>query len=373
MVNRLRALPRAAAASVCAGLLLTACGSNDNAGPATATSPGVGSGAIDCGQAKGQVLASGSSAQANAMSLWTNAFMAACPGADVNYKASSSGEGVTAFTQGTVAFAGTDTPLQPAEVAASKQACPGGKGIDLPMVGGPVAMGYNLPGVDKLVLDAPTAAEIFTGKITKWNDPAIVRLNPGTDLPAQTIQSFHRSDDSGTTQNLGLYLGKAAPAQWPYPPAKPWPAPGGQAAAGSSGVAAQVKQVAGAIGYFELSYATSQGIPTVRLDTGAGTPVEASPASASKAIAQAKPAGTGGDLALALDYTTKAEGAYPLVLVTYEIVCDTGNAKSTLPSVKAFLAYTASPGGQDILTKAAYAPIPEAVITKVRAAIASLS
>ncbi|MFE3760604.1 phosphate ABC transporter substrate-binding protein PstS [Streptomyces sp. NPDC059104] len=372
-MKRRRALPvRAAAAGVCAGLLLTACGSNDNAGPATATSSGARP-AIDCGQAKGQVLASGSSAQANAMSLWTNAFMAACPAADINYKASSSGEGVTAFTQGTVAFAGSDTPLQPAEVAASKQACPGGKGIDLPMVGGPVAIGYNLPGVDGLVLDAPTVAEIFTGKITKWNDPAIARLNPGASLPAQTIQSFHRSDDSGTTQNLGLYLGKAAPAQWPYPPAKPWPAPGGQAAAGSSGVAAQVKQVPGAIGYFELSYATSQGIPTVRLDTGAKTPVEASPASASKAIAQAKPAGTGGDLALALDYTTTAEGAYPLVLITYEIVCDTGNAKSTLPAVKAFLAYTASPGGQDVLTKAAYAPIPEAVIAEVRKTIDSLS
>ncbi|MFB7055350.1 phosphate ABC transporter substrate-binding protein PstS [Streptomyces vinaceus] len=363
-----------AATGLCAGFVLAGCGSNDNSASSTSTTTASGTAApVGCGQAASQVLASGSSAQANAMSLWTNAFMAACPKADINYKASSSGEGITAFTQGTVAFAGSDTPLSPSEVQASKQACTGGRGIDLPMVGGPIVMGYNLPGIENLVLDAPTAADIFTGKITQWNDPAISKLNPGASLPAQAIQSFHRSDDSGTTQNFGLYLGKAAPAQWPYPPGKPWPAPGGQAAAGSSGVAAQVKQVAGSIGYFELSYASSQSIPTVRLATGAGAPVEASPASASKAIAQAQPAGTGSDLALNLDYTTKAEGAYPLVLITYEIVCDTGNAKPTLSTVKAFLDYTASPAGQDILTKAAYAPIPEAVIAKVRKTIETLS
>ncbi|MFK0223997.1 phosphate ABC transporter substrate-binding protein PstS [Streptomyces vinaceus] len=363
---------RVAVAGLCASMALAACGSNDNAGSPEATVSGSAA-AVDCGQAAGQVLASGSSAQANAMSLWTNAFMAACPKADINYKASSSGEGITAFTQGTVAFAGSDTPLSPSEVAASKQACPGGRGIDLPMVGGPIVMGYNLPGIDNLILDAPTAAKIFNGKITMWNDPAIAGLNPGVSLPSQAIQSFHRSDDSGTTQNFSLYLGKAAPGQWPYPPGKPWPAPGGQAAAGSSGVAAQVKQAAGSIGYFELSYASSQSIPTVRLATGAGTPVEATPASASKAIAQAKPAGTGSDLALTLDYATKAEGAYPLVLITYEMVCDTGNAKPTLPTVKAFLTYTASPAGQDILTKASYAPIPDSVITEVRKTIETLS
>lgn len=150
-------------------------------------------------------------------------------------------------------------------------------------------------------------------------------------------------------------------------------APGGQAASNSSGVAAQVKQVDGAIGYFELSYATSQSIPTVDINTGGSAPVKATPENASKAIAAAKIKGTGKDLALDLDYTTKAEGAYPIVLVTYEVVCDTGNKAETLPTVKSFLNYTASDEGQKLLTEAGYAPIPTEINSKVRETIASLS
>ncbi len=166
----------------------------------------------------------------------------------------------------------------------------------------------------------------------------------------------------------------AAPKDWKYEAEKKWPAPpGGQAASGSSGVATQVKQVDGAIGYFELSYATSQQISTVDIDTGAPPPVKASSENASKAIAAAKVKGTGKDLALDLDYTTKADGAYPLVLVTYEVVCDTGNKADTLGTVKSFLTYTASADGQKLLTEAGYAPIPEEINAKVRETVAGLS
>ncbi|CAM5728183.1 Phosphate-binding protein OS=Streptomyces albaduncus OX=68172 GN=FHS32_006879 PE=3 SV=1 [Streptomyces griseoloalbus] len=148
--------------------------------------------------------------------------------------------------------------------------------------------------------------------------------------------------------------------------------PGGQAASGSSGIAAQVKQVDGAIGYFELSYAKSQSISTVAINTGGSAPAEATSENASKAIAAAKIKGTGKDLALELDYTTKADGAYPLVLVTYEVVCDTGNKPETLDT-KAFLPYTTSDDGQKILTEAGYAPIPTDINAKVRATINGLS
>lgn len=150
-------------------------------------------------------------------------------------------------------------------------------------------------------------------------------------------------------------------------------APGGQAASGSSGVATQVKQVDGSIGYFELSYAASQQITTVDINTGGAAPVKATSENASKAIAAAKVKGTGKDLALDLDYTTKAEGAYPLVLVTYEVVCDTGNKADTLGTVKSFLTYTASADGQKLLTEAGYAPIPDAINAKVRETVAGLS
>ncbi|WP_329020819.1 phosphate ABC transporter substrate-binding protein PstS [Streptomyces sp. NBC_00690] len=370
--NGLRATALGALA-VSGALVLTACGSDDNSG-STGGNSGQTSAAsnIACDGAQGKLLASGSSAQKNAMDLWVKNYMAACSGVEINYKSSSSGEGIVAFNQGTVGFAGSDSALKPEEVAESKKTCQSGQGINLPMVGGPVALGYNLSGVDDLTLDAPTIAKIFNGKIKKWNDPAIAKLNDGASLPDKPIQAFHRSEDSGTTQNLGKYLGATAASDWPYEAEKKWPAPGGQAASGSSGVAAQVKQVDGAIGYFELSYATSQSIPTVQIDTGAAAPVQATSANASKAIAAAKVKGTGKDLALELDYATKADGAYPIVLVTYEVVCDTGNKPETLGTVKSFLTYAASDEGQQVLSSAGYAPIPAEINAKVRETVAGL-
>ncbi|MEV6165112.1 phosphate ABC transporter substrate-binding protein PstS [Streptomyces sp. NPDC052052] len=373
--NRLRATALGALA-VSGALVLTACGSDDNSSDKTSGGNGGTTSAasdITCDDAKGQLLASGSSAQKNAMDLWVQKYMAGCSGVEINYKSSSSGEGIVAFNQGTVGFAGSDSALKPEEVAESKKICKTGQGINLPMVGGPIAIGYHLEGVDSLTLDAPTLAKIFNGKIKNWNDAAIAKLNSGAKLPDKAIQAFHRSEDSGTTQNLGKYLGAAAPSDWTYEAEKKWPAPGGQAAAGSAGVAAQVKQVDGAIGYFELSYATSQSISTVDIDTGGSAPVKASSENASKAIAAAKVKGTGKDLALDLDYTTKADGAYPIVLVTYEVVCDQGNKAETLPTVKSFLTYTASDAGQKLLTEAGYAPIPAEINAKVRETIASLS
>ncbi|MFI5866891.1 phosphate ABC transporter substrate-binding protein PstS [Streptomyces sp. NPDC051546] len=360
---------------VSGALVLTACGSDDNTKTDAGASgkPTVAAGDIKCDDAKGKLLASGSSAQKNAVDLWVKAYMAACPGIEVNYKSSSSGEGIVAFNQGTVGFAGSDSALKPEAVEESKKICTGGQGIDLPMVGGPIAIGFNVAGVDKLTLDAPTLAAIFNDKIKKWDDEAIKKLNPGVTLPATAIQAFHRSEDSGTTENLGKYFKAAAPEAWTYEAAKKWPAPGGQAASGSAGVASQVKAVDGAIGYFELSYASSQSIKTVDVATGASTPVKATGENASKAIAAAKISGTGDDLALKLDYATKAEGAYPIVLVTYEVVCDKGNKAETLPAVKSFLNYTASDAGQKILLDNGYAPIPAEINAKVREVIAKLA
>ncbi|MFE4451863.1 phosphate ABC transporter substrate-binding protein PstS [Streptomyces sp. NPDC056796] len=372
--NRLRATALGALA-VSGALVLTACGSDDNTG-SSADAGGKTSAAasdIKCDGAEGQLRASGSSAQKNAMDLWVKNYMAACSGVEINYSSSSSGEGIVAFNQGTVGFAGSDSALKPEEVAESKKICKTGQGINLPMVGGPIAVGFHLEGVDNLTLDASTLAKIFDTKIKKWNDPAIAALNKGVDLPDKAIQPFHRSEDSGTTQNLGKYLNAAAPSDWKYEAEKKWPAPGGQAASGSSGVATQVKAVDGSIGYFELSYAASQDITTVDINTGGSAPVKATSENASKAIAAAKVKGTGKDLALDLDYTTKAEGAYPLVLVTYEVVCDTGNKADTLGTVKSFLNYTSSADGQKVLTEAGYAPIPEAINAKVRETVAGLS
>nr|WP_223189020.1 phosphate ABC transporter substrate-binding protein PstS [Streptomyces sp. TRM68416] len=360
------------ALAVSGALALTACGSDDtgNGGDSTSSATAA-AGNIKCDDAKGQLLADGSSAQKNAIDLWVKQFTQAC-GVQINYKGGGSGAGITAFTQGTVAFAGSDSALKPEEVEASKKICSGGQGIDLPMVGGPVAVGYNVPGVDNLVLDAKTLAEIFDSKITNWNDAAIKKLNPEAELPDLKIQAFHRSDESGTTDNFTKYLAAAAPDDWKYEPGKAWQAKGGQSAAQSSGVAQQVKQTSGAISYMELSYA-KDGIKAASIDTGAGEPVAATVENATKAIAAAKVVGTGTDLALELDYATKAEGAYPITLVTYEIVCDKGNKAETLPATKAFLNYIASEDGQKVLADNDYAPMPDEIITKVRETISNLS
>ncbi|MFJ8199772.1 phosphate ABC transporter substrate-binding protein PstS [Streptomyces sp. NPDC096152] len=360
--------------AVSGALALTACGSDNNSGGGSGNSSSAAAapGNIKCGDAQGQLQASGSSAQKNAIDAWNTQYGQACKGVQLNYNPTGSGAGVTAFLQGQTAFAGSDSPLKPEEIAQSKKVCSGGQAIDLPMVGGPIAIGFNVPGVDNLVLDPSTLAKIFNGKITNWNDAAIKKLNPSAKLPNLKIQAFHRSDESGTTDNFTKYLIATAKSDWPYSGGKAWQAKGGQSAQGSSGLAQQVKQTAGAISYFELSYA-ADGVKTVDLKTGAASPAKATVENATKAIASAQVTGTGKDLALKLNYEPKEDGAYPLTLVTYEIACDKGNKAATLPAVKSFLAYTASEEGQKLLTNASYAPIPAEIISKVRTTIEGLS
>ncbi|MET8955357.1 phosphate ABC transporter substrate-binding protein PstS [Streptomyces sp. NPDC004393] len=373
--NRLRALSLGAVA-VSGALALTACGSDDtgktnNSSGSSASASS--SSAVKCDNAKGQLQASGSSAQKNAIDAWVKQYTQSCHDVQINYNPTGSGAGVTAFLGGQTAFAGSDSALKPDAVAQSSKVCAGGgKAIDLPMVGGPIAVGFNVPGVDSLVLDPATIAQIFNGKIAKWNDAAIKKLNPSAKLPDLKIQAFHRSDESGTTDNFTKYLIATAKSDWPYSGGKAWQAKGGQSAQGSAGLAQQVKQTSGAISYFELSYA-ADGIKTADLKTGASTPAKATVENATKAIASAKVAGTGKDLALKLNYQPTEDGAYPLTLVTYEIVCDKGNKADTLPAVKSFLNYIASEDGQNQLAEAKYAPIPAEINSKVRETISSLS
>ncbi len=372
--------PRVRAIGVLAAsgaLALTACSANATSSP-SAASPGTGgtkasagAAGIACGAAAG-LQASGSTAQQYAMQYWIKNYTRACPDTKINYTGNGSGDGQDEFLQGKTAFAGSDSPLSAEQIDQSEKVCPGGHAVHLPMVGGPIAVGFHLPGVDRLILDAPTLAKIFNGQITTWNDPAIARLNKGAKLPSTPIKQFHRSDSSGTTDNFTAYLGAVAPDAWPYGHSKEWKGKGGTGVKGSSDLAAQVRRTAGAIGYFELPYAVARMIRTVSLDTGAPAPVDANVISASQAIAGAEPAGDS-DLVLKLDYTTKAPGAYPIDVVTYEIVCNKGNKASTWPATKAFLTYVASQKGQENLTFQGYATLPAKVVDKVRTEIGGLS
>ncbi|WP_308313063.1 phosphate ABC transporter substrate-binding protein PstS [Streptomyces sp. ISL-1] len=360
-----------AAAAALTSMLLTACDTDSSpAGEASAADPAAAK--IECAT-QGQLPGSGSTAQQNAMEYWIKQYQRACTGVQIRYNPLGSGAGVAQFLRGATGFGGSDGALKPEEVQWSKDVCAGGRAIDLPMVGGPIAIGFNLQGVDDLVLDAPTLAKIFDSRITSWNHPDIRRLNPGAKLPSVPVHPVHRSDDSGTTQNLNAYLAGAAGGSWPHPVKKSWEGKGGEAASGSIGVASQVQSLDGSIGYFELSFAAAGKISTVKIDTGASRPVAPTPRTASAGMAEAEIAGTGKDLTLEFDYATSAEGAYPIVQVTYEIVCDTGNRAETLPALKSFLAYTAGEEGQKALPGIHYAPLPDSVAGQVRQVVQTLS
>lgn len=348
---------------VAGALALTGCGTDQNTGGDPQANKQAAN-ITDC--QKGTLNASGSTAQANAMDTWRKAYQQACPGANLNYNGNGSGAGVQQFTQGSTAFAGSDSALKPEEHGPADKRCKTGKAVDLPMVVGPIAVVYNLPGVDDLQLSPKTIAGIFAGKIKKWDDPAIKKDNPGAKLPSTAISTIHRADESGTSDNFTKFLQATAPDVWKFAPGKKWVAPGGQGAKGSDGVAAAVKQGTGTIAYDEYSYAQNGKLSTAKVANGSGKFVKLTTDSASKGVEAAKVVGTGQDLSLKIDYNTKEAGAYPIVLTTYEITCTKGLPADQAKLVKSFLTYSSSDNGQAGLTKLGYAPLPKSIQSKVQ-------
>lgn len=362
-------------------LALAACGSDNNSattssGAAGGSSAGGSSSAapssppVKC--TSGNLNSDGSTAQANAMTQWIKDYQTKCAGTTVVYAGGGSGQGVTDFNGGKVDFAGSDAALSAAkgEVAAAQTRCASAP-LDLPMVVGPVAIAFKLGGVSKLTLTPPVLTQIFLGKITTWNDPAIAKINSGASLPSTPITVVYRSDQSGTTQNFETYLQANDPTDFTATPSKVWAGTVGQGKAGSQGVQQAVQTTEGAIAYDEYSYAVSGNLSTASIDNGGGA-VELSPATASAAVSSATVVGTGDDLTLKLDYATKTAGAYPIILVTYEIACTqyADAAKGAL--VQSFLTYTSGPG-QAALKQLGYAPLPDALLAKVQASVAKIS
>jgi phosphate transport system substrate-binding protein len=352
-------------------LAMAACGS-DNSGSGGSDNAAKAPNGSDC--EKGSLTAQGSTAQANAMAEWIKAYQTKCKGAKITYGGTGSGAGIEAFTAGTADFAGSDSALADgSEQNAADKRCTGGEALDLPMVTGPIAVVYNLSGVSNLQFKPATLAGIFSGKIKKWNDPKIKADNPGVNLPSTAILPVHRSDESGTTDNFTNYLTQTAKGVWTYDHDKTWKAPGGVGQKGSDGVSAKVKSTQGTIAYDEWSYATNNALTMAKIYNGAGQYTELTAANAGNTVSGAQVVGQGNNLKLSIDYSTKTSGAYPIVLVTYEIACSKGNDASKIKLLKAFLTYIASDDGQSQLTKQGYAPLPSSVQSKVQAAIKTLS
>jgi phosphate transport system substrate-binding protein len=359
-------------------LALSACGSDPapaGAGePAGSTSSGNAAG-LACPE--GTLGAEGSSAQANAITEIIASYNAQCGDkATIEYNPTGSGAGIKNFYGGLVDFAGSDSALKTeasdgvVESDKAKERCEGNPAWNLPMVVGPIAFAYNIDGVDKLALNPEVLSQIFSGTIKTWNDPKIAALNSGVTLPTAPITVFFRSDESGTTENVTKYLAAAGNGAWKGEPSKSWSG-AGEGKNKSSGVAEGVTATKNSISYMEWSYAKDNNLKTASLDNGAGA-TDLTAETVAKAVSEAEVKGSGNDLALSLKYSDTAAGAYPALLVTYEIVCSKGLDPEKTALVKDFLGYFASAPAQESLEELGYAPLPEEMLTKVKTAVAAI-
>ena len=350
--NSLRCALSIGAVSV---FLLSACGSNESV---EATSVG----AVQCG-GKRALSASGSTAQANALTRFVVAYELDCPGYTLDYTSSGSGAGVSEFLGDQTDFAGSDSPLSEArgEYDRAAQRC-GSPAWNLPMVFGPLAITYNLDGVDGLALDGPTLGSIFNGTVATWDAPRIRALNPGRQLPAEPIRVIFRSDESGTTDNFQQYLDAASGGTWEQGAGKAFAGGVGEGARGNEGTSAAISTTPGSITYNEWSFARAQGLQIAEIITPADPePVALSLDSVSRSIEDVRISGEGNDLVLDTDslYAPSEPGAYPVVLVTYEIVCSSYGQSEVATAVKAFMT-SALGNGQIGLEENGYIPVPEA-------------
>jgi phosphate transport system substrate-binding protein len=348
----------ALSATAIAALTLTACGSDNNATAPSTSGSGTASAKADCG-GKNSLTAEGSTAQQNAIAELNKVWGQVCSGKTLAYNPTGSGAGVDQFNAKQVDFAGSDSALKDEQVKKAAERCGGNPAWNLPLVFGPVALAYNIDGVDKLVVNADVLAKIFQGQITKWNDPALAALNSGTNLPDADIKPVYRSDSSGTTDNFQKYLAAAAPQSWTKGAGKEFQGGAGEGAQKSSGVVQAIQATPGSIGSVEKSPAAAAGLKNAEIDSGAGA-VALTDDSTKAAVAAAKVKGDGNDLTLDLNalYASKEPGSYPLMLATYEIVCSKGYDADTAAAVKSFLTVSANQG-QANLSAAGYVPLPD--------------
>jgi phosphate transport system substrate-binding protein len=324
---------------------------------------------------QGTLNGGGSSAQEAAQGAWRAGYQKQNSGVTVNYDPVGSGTGRENFISGAYNFAGSDSYLSTdaGEIDKAKQRCGGEDPIEVPAYVSPIAVVYNLPGVDTLNLDAKTIAEIFDGKITQWNDPAIAALNGGASLPSTKITPVHRSDESGTTANFTDYLSKAGGGSWSYDPDSVWPIKGGESAEGTSGLVGAVSDGEGTIGYADDSQAGNLGVANIKVGSEYAAP---SAEGAAKVLALSKPVSgrPAVDMAVDVDRTTTESGAYPLILVSYLIACQHYGDATTADMVKGFASYIVSTTGQQAAADTAgSAPLDSNVQQKAAAIVAKIA
>ena len=360
---KLNRIGTTATVAVMASLALAACGDDNPTGAATTAASGSGT------SLSGTLKGSGASSQESAMTAWIAGYQGVQPDVTVQYDSVGSGAGRENLIAGAVDFAGSDAALDEEERQAVTETCGPDGAMNIPVYISPVAVPFNVEGVDELNLSPDTLAKIFDLKITNWNDPAIAADNPDATLPDLQITAVNRSDESGTTENFMEYLSAAAPDSWSYEADKAWPVSGGEAAAQTTGVIEVVGSTNGAIGYADASAVGSLNAAKI----GVGDEFVAfSPEAAAKVVdaSELSPSDVNGDLAIDLARDTTESGAYPIVLVSYHIVCHTYADQSTADLVKDFVGYVVSEQGQQASAEAAgSAPISADLRAKAQASL----
>jgi phosphate transport system substrate-binding protein len=309
---------------------------------------------------------------------WRVAYQKVHPNVNINYQSIGSGGGVKQFTAKTVNFGASDAPL----TATERQAAPGA--VQIPETIGSVAIAYNIPGIPTKTLKftGPVLADIFQGKITKWNDPQIQALNPGVTLPAANIVVVHRSDGSGTTFVWTSYLAHASPS-WNQTigasKSVPWPT--GIGAPGNEGVANAIKGSPNTIGYVELNYALTTGIPYALIKNSAGNFIAPSLNSTQAAVSNAPiskslPAGDQSWTKVSL-LNSPGSSTYPIATFTYLLLPKDLSTNPSLDQSKAkalvdFISWAIT-DGQKLSANLGYVPLPAEVVAHDQATLKSLT
>jgi len=354
----------AVVAAAVLALAVAACGSSSKSSSSPSASSGSGS---DSGSSGGTLNGAGSTLAQPIYQQWGSELKK--QGITLNYQGVGSGAGVASFASGTADFAASDPALTPDDLKTIKGSPP----VQIPTVFGAITVCYNLSGVDKgLKLDGPTIANIYLGKIKKWNDPAIAGQNPGVKLPDTNITVVHRSDSSGTTKGFTTFLSNYSP-EWKSKVGADkdvkWPT--GTGAKGNPGVAAAVKQTQGSIGYVEEAYALQNNFTTADVKNKSGKYVEPTLDSTTAAgDGIAVPA----DLGIStIDSPNPA--AYPIVSQTFIDVhtdlCAGGMSKANASAFKTFINYGLG-DGQNVAKQLFYAPLPAGLLDKAKAQVSKL-
>jgi phosphate transport system substrate-binding protein len=289
-------------------------------------------------------------------------------GVKINYQSIGSGGGIRQLTEGTVDFGASDAPMSDAEMARLKAPV-----LHLPTVIGAVVITYNLPELSAPIrLTGPVVADIYSGRITKWNDARLATLNPGVALPNRDILVVHRSDGSGTTYIFSDYLASVSP-QWAQSPGKgkelAWPV--GLGAKGNEGVAGQVKHTPGTIGYVELAYAKQNGLPVAAIQNSSGgfvlPTIESVTAAAAGAVEKLPP---DTDYRISI-VNPPGAGAYPISSFTYLLVYADQRDAAKGKALVDFLHWYLREGEQSAAALD-YAPLPPTMVKRLEERIATI-